>query len=187
MPQGLQIVASITCPELLYNIKSAAYVCAKVRGDDSQLGTCDNVFLKYIVGDSSDDRGIEDEYQLENFDVELSDFMLPLGESFNQLWEYELGKEYENSETFVFPNFKTLDEAVAGVSKFLGLEVHNNTGRVRPDAIQHTLDIGGRWYGVEPVIAKAKFIIEIDVKMELAIRCANREVRDQILQSVEGQ
>jgi len=59
VPDEFEIVSTIPCPQLPYNIPGTTYLCAALKSDDitSLTGSCVNVTLKYIVKDCDSTTG----------------------------------------------------------------------------------------------------------------------------------
>ncbi|MFS7979827.1 putative coatomer/calthrin adaptor appendage subdomain, TBP domain superfamily [Helianthus anomalus] len=73
------------------------------------------------TGEAEED-GVEDEYQLEEFEVVAADYMLKVGVSnFRNAWE-SLGPDFERVDEYGLGPRESLKEAVSTVINLLGMQ-----------------------------------------------------------------
>ena len=84
----------------------------------------------------------DDEYQLEDLDISVADYVQRVMKgNFGAAWE-ELGEENELEDTYVLP-FNTLDEAVKNIVTYLGLQPCERSDKVPEGKSSHTLLLSG--------------------------------------------
>ena len=144
--------------------------------------------LKFIVKDvdpstgEADEHGYEDEYQLEDLEINVADFMVKwTPPDFDGLWA-ELAAA-EIVDTFVLP-FKTITLAVQNVTAFLGLKPINKTEQVAAEKKNHQLTLTGMFMGDKKVAVQAFFVAKDKVIMELTVRSEDEAVSEIVASSV---
>merc|ERR1712037_310123 len=136
VPEGWNLIAEVVAPRLEYNVGGTIY-CVLETPDE--LGECVASLaanLKFTVkdcdpatGEPDSDEGYDDEYQLEDLDITVADYVQRVMKgNFAAAWE-ELGEENELEDTYSLP-FKTLDEAVKNIVMYLGLQPCERSDRV---------------------------------------------------------
>eukprot|EP00939_MAST-03C_sp_MAST-3C-sp1_P001790 g1790.t1 len=120
---------------------------------------CELLFTaKDVVGPNGevdeDDEGEEDQFPLEDVDVEKTDFLSKARvSSFRPAWE-KLGSENEIVQKFGFQG-NTVAETVEKVIQFLGLATCEGTGSVDDDERAHMLLLGGKYLGGTKILVRA--------------------------------
>jgi len=183
--------SEISIPSLPAHAPGVAYVCFR-RPTSSYISGGFSCILKFLVKsiDPStglpEDSGYEDEYQLEEIEVNTADYMQKMFvANFGQQWE-ELGPDVEVVETssFTTPSMKTLADAVTSISDYLGMQPADKSEQVASNKNKHVLYLAGKFLGVK-VLARARMKQETDgVSMELAVRSADPEISTAIVSYV---
>ena len=94
------------------------------------------------TGEPDSDEGYDDEYQLEDLDITVADYVQRVMKgNFAAAWE-EIGEENELEDTYSLP-FKTLDEAVKNIILYLGLQPCERSDKVPEGKSSHTLLLSG--------------------------------------------
>jgi coatomer protein complex subunit gamma len=131
-----------------------------------------------------DEDGYDEEYPLEGLEINTNDFMakVSLGD-FRRSWE-QMGTEGEVLEKFAL-QFKRLEEAVAAVVDFLGMQPADGTGTVPAGdgpKRTHTLHLSGMFVGNTPVLVRAQ--LQMDDASGVVLKMAVRSQRQEISQLV---
>ena len=137
-----------------------------------------------------DEDGYDDEYVLEDLDVQTRDYMakVQVGD-FRRNWE-EMGSDAEVLEKFAL-QFKNLEEAVVAVADFLGMAAVDGTGII-PSGSEagkrsHTLHMSGMFLGNVSVLVRAQLQINDagSVVLKLAVRSENPDISEVVAGCVQ--
>ena len=147
--EGWEVVAQVAAPAIQYNVSSTIYSVLAVPEDLTECVTSMAATLKFTVkdcdpatGEPDSDEGYDDEYQLEDLDITVADYVQRVMKgNFGAAWE-ELGEENELEDTYSLP-FKTLDEAVKNIVMYLGLQPCERSDKVPEGKSSHTLLLSG--------------------------------------------
>ncbi|XP_057372762.1 coatomer subunit gamma-2-like [Daphnia carinata] len=192
-PEGFDILVSIPCDKLEYNVLSSCYVALSLPESVlSSTGTC-SATLKFTVkdcdpttGQPDSDDGYEDDYVLEDVEIGVSDHIQRAAKaSFGTAWE-EMGSTNELQETFSLPAIRTLDEAVRNIISFLGLQPCEWSDKVPEGKSAHTLLLSGVFRGGYEVLVRSKLALspEGGVTMQLSVRSGDAEVSELVASAV---
>jgi coatomer protein complex subunit gamma len=123
----------------------------------------------------------EEEYPLEVLEVSTSDFMAKVAVAdFRKGWE-QVGNDNEVLEKFAL-QFKQMEDAVAAVVDFLGMQACDGTGAVKPGAGNkpHMLHLSGVFVGGTQVLARAQIAMQTEngagVILKIAVRSDDANV-----------
>lgn len=127
----------------------------------------------------------EEEYPLEDLAISTSDFMAKVSvPAFREAWE-TVGNANEVLEKFAL-QFRTLEDAIAAVLDFLGMQPCDGTGSVRPNSAgkPHMLHMSGVFVSGEQVLARAQIALQgsddgingSSVILKIAVRSADANV-----------
>ncbi|XP_051145035.1 coatomer subunit gamma-like [Andrographis paniculata] len=133
------------------------------------------------TGEAEDD-GVEDEYQLEDFEVVAADYMVKVGVSnFKNAWE-SLDPETERVDEYGLGPRESLAEAVNAVINLLGMQPCEGTEIVASNSRSHSCLLSGVYIGNVKVLARLSFGIDgtREVAMKLAVRSEDVTVSDAI-------
>lgn len=173
-----------------------------------QPGTCFSVFrrpsasftsgalsctLKFHVRDVESGTPIEgdtteDEYQLEDLEVQESDFMRPNSSvglpEFKRQWE-TLGDANEVLKKFSL-GLDSLQAAVTAVITLLGMAPCENGGVVAKDARSHGMNLAGEFFGGIPVLCRAGFMMDPKhgVTLKIAVRSSNAQINAMLANAI---
>lgn len=158
----------IPCPSIRYGETQHCFTVLE-RSPDEPLGpshfTCELRFTVVKVDPASgeeDGETFEEEYPLEDLEIATSDFMAKVAvPDFRKGWD-ALGTENEVLEKFAL-QFKGLEEAVAAVVDFLGMQPCDGTAAVKPNAAPnkpHMLHLSGVFVGGKQVLARAQIALQ---------------------------
>ncbi|KAL6062840.1 Coatomer subunit gamma [Balamuthia mandrillaris] len=174
----------IPAPKLIFQSPGVCYTCISHPSNSFPVGTFTNT-LKFIVKDvdantqeADDESGYEDEYQLEDSEVTVSDYMKPTFETaFKEQWE-ALGDECEVVEKFSLSTMKTIKEAVTEIIGFLGMQPCDSTDSVPAKRNKHILLLSGTFLGGIKVLVRVRMVRMPDagVNMELTVRSTDHSV-----------
>ncbi|KAL7125366.1 hypothetical protein ABFS83_14G112700 [Erythranthe nasuta] len=133
------------------------------------------------TGEAEDD-GVEDEYQLEDFEVVAADYILKVGVSnFKNAWD-SMDAESERVDEYGLGARESLTEAVNAVINLLGMQPCEGTEVVTSNSRSHTCLLSGVYIGNVKVLVRLSFGIDgsKDVAMKLAVRSDDVNVSDVI-------
>ncbi|PIN22115.1 Vesicle coat complex COPI, gamma subunit [Handroanthus impetiginosus] len=133
------------------------------------------------TGEAEDD-GVEDEYQLEDFEVVAADYILKVGVSnFKNAWE-SMDPETERVDEYGLGPRENLAEAVIAVINLLGMQPCEGTEVVSNNSRSHTCLLSGVYIGNVKVLVRLSFGIDgaKEVAMKLAVRSEDETVSDAI-------
>ncbi|VAH04443.1 unnamed protein product [Triticum turgidum subsp. durum] len=146
---------------------------------------CEFTYLSTQVDSSTgeaEDDGVEDEYQLEDFEIISADYMLKVGISnFRNAWE-SMDPESERVDEYGLGVRESLAEAVSAVISILGMQPCEGTDVVQNNSRSHTCLLSGVFIGNVKVLVRLSFGISgpKEVAMKLAVRSDDPEVSDRI-------
>jgi len=175
----------IACEGIRYGETKSCFTILE-RDPDAPLGpsqfTCELRFTVVQVdpatGDEEGDT-FEEEYPLEDLEVSTSDFMAKVTvPDFRKSWE-GLGNDNEVLEKFAL-QFKTMEEAVAAVVDFLGMQPCDGTGTVKANAggKPHMLHLSGVFVTGQQVLGRAQIAMQSSggVVLKIAVRSEDAAV-----------
>jgi len=144
--------------------------------------TCELRFSVVEVDPASGEQlgdGFEEEYPLEDLEIGTSDFMAKVTvPDFRKSWE-GLGNANEVLEKFAL-QFKRMEDAVAAVVDFLGMQPCDGTGSLKPNAAgkPHMLHMSGVFVGGQQVLSRAQIVMQGDtgVILKIAVRSEDANV-----------
>jgi len=188
--EGWEVVAQIPASSMQYNLASTIYTVLSVPEDLTECVASMAATLKFTVkdcdpatGEPDSDEGYDDEYQLEDLDITVADYVQRVMKgNFAAAWE-ELGEENELEDTYSLP-FKTLDEAVKNLCMYLGLQPCERSDRVPEGKSSHTLLLSGVFRGGYGVLVRAKLALSDTVAMQLSVRAEDPQVAEIITTAV---
>ncbi|XP_075501702.1 coatomer subunit gamma-like [Primulina tabacum] len=180
-------VGSKPLRSLPYDIPAQTFVAFEKPEGVPAVGKFSNS-LRFIVkevdpstGEAEDD-GVEDEYQLEDFEVVDADYILKVGvTNFKNAWE-TLGPDFERVDEYGLGPRESLTEAVNAVINLLGMQPCEGTETVPSNSRSHTCLLSGVYIGNVKVLVRLSFGIDgaKEVAMKLAVRSENETVSDAI-------
>eukprot|EP00163_Fabomonas_tropica_P029787 TRINITY_DN6527_c0_g1_i1.p1 TRINITY_DN6527_c0_g1~~TRINITY_DN6527_c0_g1_i1.p1 ORF type:complete len:889 (-),score=290.72 TRINITY_DN6527_c0_g1_i1:395-3061(-) len=181
---------SIPTSALPVNQPGVTYTCMRRADDDFEGGTF-GCTLKFIVKDvdpstgEPDEEGYDDEYQLEDLELNTADFMARWNVTdFANAWEQEIGDQNQVVETYSLPNFKSVQAAVTAVLDFLGMTPVDRSHIVGKGKT-HKLMLAGMFMGEHKVLVQALLADPNHVvTMEVAVRSTDPEVAQLIASCV---
>jgi coatomer protein complex subunit gamma len=121
----------------------------------------------------------EEEYPLEDLEISTADFMAKVSvPDFRKAWE-DMGNDNEVLEKFAL-QFKRLEDAVAAIIDFLGMQPCDGTAVVKPVASgkPHMLHLSGVFVSGEKVMGRAQIAMQGDsgVVLKIAVRSGDADV-----------
>jgi len=180
-----EVVDEIPLESLPYDTIGTTYVIIQKEPESNPVGTlsCTLKFTAKEIDTASgdvDENGYEDEYQLEEIEITIADYMAawtcpnPQG-----LWE-ELGVANQNVEKYALNTFKTLEQACKEIATFLNMTPCGQTN-YQPGVsskAKHLLFLSGKFLGDTQVIARSRMKLNPSggVAMELTVRSQNSDV-----------
>lgn len=188
LPEGFEEDSEKSVEKLVYSGSEVSYVCLRREADDFPTGTFPAA-LRFRVYDIEPgheeeidyEEGYDDEYQIEDIDVSLADYMgKSFVRNFRDAWE-AMGDEDQVTDTFALSSMKSLPEAVSAIVDVLGMVPCENSADVPSKKTQHALYLCGAFLGEHNVLARARLVLDTQqgVNMELAVRSKNPVVRDR--------
>jgi coatomer protein complex subunit gamma len=190
LPDGFNQVAEVRIPKLPYNQPAVAYAVVRWP-DDIEVASSGTIgaALKFVVKDCDPDTGLpdsdegyDDEYVLEDIDINLSDHLLGVSRpNFAQSWE-ELKEERE--ETYALSSANSIPEAVKNITSFLGIQPCDRTDRVPEGKSSHVLLLAGVFRGGVEVLARAKLVLSDGVNLQLTVRAPVDAIAELITSAI---
>ncbi|CAI9765515.1 unnamed protein product [Fraxinus pennsylvanica] len=184
-------VASKPLRSLPYDTPGQTFVAFEKPQGVPVVGKFSNM-LRFTVkevdpstGEAEDD-GVEDEYQLEDFEVVAADYMLKVGVSnFRNAWE-SMGPDCERIDEYGLGPRESLAEAVNAVIQLLGMQPCEGTEVVPSNSRSHTCLLSGVYIGNVKVLVRLSLGIDgaKEVSMKLAVRSEDGNVSDAIHETV---
>ncbi|CAM9268477.1 unnamed protein product [Ectocarpus fasciculatus] len=184
---------TIVAPTARYGEKANTFVVLKRNtesGFQDLTCSCQLMFKVVQVNPTSgevegDEDGYDDEYALEELDVQTRDYMakVQVGD-FRRVWE-EMGSDGEVLEKFGL-QFRKLEDALVAVADFLGMAAVDGTG-VIPSGHEgtkrsHTLHMSGKFLGNVSVLVRAQ--LQIDdagtTVLKLAVRSEDSDISEVV-------
>ncbi|KAI8907496.1 adaptin N terminal region-domain-containing protein [Powellomyces hirtus] len=187
----LALETSIPIAQLVYDIPGTAYVVFR-RADGTSPSAVFSSSLQYFVkdcdpntGEVDEGEGYEDEYQIEDVELVVADYVLPsYVVDFRRNWE-ELGESAEVLETYQLTNVANIRAAVQNLLQILGMLAIDGTDNVPDKATTHTLLMSGVYVGGAKVLARCRMVIGGEgVTVEVAARCKDENVARTIVDAV---
>lgn len=154
-----------------------------------------NCALKYLVKevDTStgdvDEEGYEDEYVLEDIELVMGDYMLPIFVTeFARKWDDLDGARggFEAVETYALTAVPSIRQAVTNLLDVFGMATCENTEVVQDRAPTHQLLLSGVFVGGVPCLARCRMLWEASsgVALEVAVRSKHPEVSNRLVNAV---
>ncbi|KAL0348405.1 UNVERIFIED_CONTAM: Coatomer subunit gamma-2 [Sesamum angustifolium] len=172
---------------LPYDTPAQTFVAFEKPEGVPAVGKFSNV-LRFTVkevdpstGEAEDD-GVEDEYQLEDFEIVAADYILKLGVSnFKNAWE-NMDPASERVDEYGLGPRESLAEAVNAVIILLGMHPCEGTEVVPSNSRSHTCLLSGVYIGNVKVLVRLSFGIDgtKEVAMKLAVRSEDESVSEAI-------
>ncbi|KAI9318020.1 adaptin N terminal region-domain-containing protein [Dichotomocladium elegans] len=186
---GLVQVAEIPAAKLEYGVKQSIYVAFEQQ--DYAIGGF-SCTLKFLVKDcdpvtgEADPEGYEDEYQVEDTEVIMGDYIRPTYIS-NFADEWEKHAASEAIETFALDKEKaaSLKAACISIRQLLSMQALEDSALPKSNTV-HTLVLAGMFLGGIKVLARCRMTFDAvnGVAFELAIR--NQADDDQVSNLILG-
>jgi coatomer protein complex subunit gamma len=131
----------------------------------------------------------EEEYPLEDLEIATSDFMAKVTvPDFRKGWE-TVGNENEVLEKFAL-QFKKMEDAVAAVVDFLGMQPCDGTGQVKAGAGNkpHMIHLSGVFVTGQQVLARAQIAMQAEngtgVILKIAVRSGDEAVSRMVSECI---
>ncbi|KAH0461510.1 hypothetical protein IEQ34_009085 [Dendrobium chrysotoxum] len=144
--------------------------------------------LKLIVKEvdldtvEAEEGGVENEYQLEDFQVVAADYMLRVSVlNFKNAWE-SMGPDCERIDKYGLGVGESLAEAITAIINILGMQPCEGTDVVPNNARSHTCLLSGVFIGNVKVLVRLSFRFDGPKKvvMKLAVRSEDEAISDAI-------
>lgn len=176
--------SSVACAKILPNSTGSTYVVYQFDPSEYPTGAF-NCTLKFKVKDVDtttgdvEEEGYDDEYQLEDVEFSVSDYVQPsFCLNFTREWE-TIGQDNEVVEMFELSTMKTIKEAVTGIIEYLGMRPCEKSELVQEGATKHILYLSGTFLGDIPILARARMRSGPQgVKLELTVRSNSMEIAE---------
>lgn len=192
---GLGGMTIVPAPRLAYGEPSRSYVCIdRTEVDEYPLGQL-ACTMKFSVKDmdpttgEADEEGYEDEYGLDDLELDVATLMAKPGElpsSFKSAWE-ALGPDNEVADSFMLEQHDSISSAVTAVMDLLGMTACDGTDNVNDRARGHILLLTGVFVPGVQVMVHAKFVLTSEcVALELVLRSELHAVSELLANSISG-
>ncbi|ORX53206.1 Coatomer, gamma subunit [Hesseltinella vesiculosa] len=187
-------VIEVPAPKLEYNVPGVIYVAFEQANpqEDLAVGAFSNT-LRFDVKDCDpttgepDPEGYDDEYQIEDIEWSISDYVRPQYVSnFTQDWE-SIDGQLELLETFALDKEKapSLKVACSLILDLLGMQALEDSALPK-NANVHTLLLSGIFLGGAKVLARCRmtFNNSTGVAFELAVRSEDEFTSQMVLSAI---
>ncbi|XP_074582742.1 coatomer subunit gamma-2-like [Curcuma longa] len=180
-------VATKPLRSLPYDLPGQTFVAFEKPEGVPATGKFSNL-LKFVVKEvdpatgEAEEEGVEDEYQLEDFEIVAADYMLKVGVSnFKNAWE-SLDPDNEHIDEYGLGVKESLTETVKAVIDILGMQPCEGTDVVPNNSRSHTCLLSGIFLGNVKVLVRVSFGIDASkqVAMKLAVRSEDPEISEKI-------
>mmetsp|Transcript_33412 Transcript_33412/g.72896 ORF Transcript_33412/g.72896 Transcript_33412/m.72896 type:complete len:907 (-) Transcript_33412:733-3453(-) len=176
--------------QMPYNAVGHTYVCVRRTGKFAvDKFACTLKFKSKEVDPSTgeaEDEGYEDEYQLEDLEVSVLDYMQKTAvTNFRKSWE-DISEEAEQTDVYGLGARDSLQEAVEAVMEILGMQSCEGTEIVPPNARSHTCLLAGTFVGGIQVLVRLYFGVDQAnaVAVKVAVRSEDPSVSELIHQII---
>lgn len=136
--------------------------------------------------DDKDEEGYEDEFELEDVELETKDYMMKIYcPNFQEQWE-AAGDANESKMAFNLEKFDTINAAVKNVVQYLGMDPCDKSDRVGMKKTKHSMFLSGVFLGGVPVLVTARFKKneKKGVDVLLIVRSGHKLVSDIVVGSM---
>ncbi|KAI8590226.1 adaptin N terminal region-domain-containing protein [Geranomyces variabilis] len=182
---------SIPIPQLVYDVPGTVYVVYSRPGGACPTATFSSALHFFVkdcdpaTGEVDEGEGYEDEYQIEDVELVVADYVLPTYVvDFKRLWE-ELGEAAEVVETYQLTNVATIKAAVVNLLQVLGMRPCDGSEVVPDKATTHALLMSGVYVGGAKVLSRCRMVIGGEgVTVEVAARSKDESVARTIVDAV---
>eukprot|EP00540_Astrosyne_radiata_P020178 CAMPEP_0116861380 /NCGR_PEP_ID=MMETSP0418-20121206/22989_1 /TAXON_ID=1158023 /ORGANISM="Astrosyne radiata, Strain 13vi08-1A" /LENGTH=579 /DNA_ID=CAMNT_0004495993 /DNA_START=77 /DNA_END=1816 /DNA_ORIENTATION=+ len=155
------------------------------RKPDSSLSpgsfTCELRFTVVQVDPATGEEegdSFEEEYPLEDLEISTSDFMAKVSvPDFRKSWE-SMGNDNEVLEKFAL-QFQKMEDAVAAVIDFLGMQPCDGTAAIKQTGKPHMLHLSGVFVSGQKVMARAQIAMQGEssgVVLKIAVRSDDAQI-----------
>ncbi|CAJ1029129.1 Adaptin N terminal region/HEAT repeats/Coatomer gamma subunit appendage platform subdomain/Coatomer subunit gamma-1 C-terminal appendage platform, putative [Leishmania lindenbergi] len=165
------------------------YVVLQYAPGTFPSGTVEPMFRFAMVEEEDEDAADQDEYPMESFDVDVSDFVAPmnLGNDMDSKWTEQEGNE--TAGTFALHSMRNLTEAAQQLADFFGMYVEGGVPEKITTA-SHVLKMAGVLADEDHtlMLVQAKVFIATDnrVALHLALRGGSADVREYLANVLLG-
>lgn len=173
----------IACEGIKYGDTKHCFTILERDADAALAPSTFNCELRFTVvqvdpatGEEEGDT-FEEEYPLEDLEIATSDFMAKVSvPDFRKAWE-NIGNDNEVLEKFAL-QFKKMEDAVAAVVDFLGMQPCDGTAVVKPGGKPHMLHLSGVFVSGQNVLSRAQIAMQGDagVVLKIAVRSEDEGV-----------
>ncbi|KAI5714682.1 coatomer subunit gamma [Diaphorina citri] len=196
IPEGYELIKETPIPRLAYNETQSVYIILQYPPSLADSVTSVGAVLKFSVkdcdpttGQPDSDEGYDDEYMLEDLEISLSDQMAKVNKpNFLALWEEAETDESMNEmeDTFCLSKMESIQEAVASIVNFLGMQPAERSDKIVAGKSSHTLYLAGVFRGGIDVLVRSKLAVSADtgVTMQLTVRSTSEDVCELITSTI---
>ncbi|KAI4147793.1 MAG: hypothetical protein LQ340_005385 [Diploschistes diacapsis] len=168
------------------------YVSFKRAAESQFVSTTFSSSLKFTTKEidptsgEPDAEGYEDEYEVDDFELAGSDYMLPAyAGSFDHVWEQTGANGDESSETLQLSNTKSISDATEQLAKALSLQPLDGTD-VALSTSTHTLKLYGKsvFGGKVAALVKMAYQAKSGVTTKITVRAEEEGLAAMVIGSV---
>ncbi|KAG5500595.1 hypothetical protein JKF63_03690 [Porcisia hertigi] len=166
-----------------------AYVVLGYEPGKFPSGTVEPMFRFAMAEGDDEEAGDQDEYPMEHFDVDVSDYITPmnLGSDMDNKWNEQENKE--TAGTFALHSMKNLTEAAQQLADFFGMYIEGGVpGKITTTS--HVLKMAGVLADEDRtlMLVQAKVFVATDnrVALHLALRGGSADVREYMANVLLG-
>lgn len=187
-----KVKSYVPIPKLAFNQPASAYALLEPIDSSAVVGSF-SCTMKYLVkdcdpvtGEPDTDEGYNDEYVLEDIEINVADYVQrTLKTNFQAFWT-ELGDANHVEDTYALSTISSLEDAVKKLQQYLGLGVCERSDRIGEGKASHTLLMSGVFRAGFDVAARAKLALTPDgvVNLNLSVRSTDPTVSELIASAI---
>lgn len=194
--EAYEVEATFPAAVVRYGEQNHTFVCLRRVSQPANVTLSCELHFKLVQVDPNtgevegNEKGFDEEFPLEDLELATHDYMakVPMGD-FRRSWD-QMGTDGEVLEKFAL-QFRKLEDAVAAVVDFLGMQPVDGTGTVAADASvtkkPHILHLSGVFIGNAPVLVRAQLQLDdaSGVVLKMAVRSQDAEISQLVAECIQ--
>lgn len=181
----------IPAPLMAYDQPVVAYTAFEM--DSSDPSAVLEIKLDFVVKDCDpdtgdvDEDGYDDTYALDDVEISVADFMMPVDKpNFAAAWKELDDAPGTVEETYELPSLEDIEDAVSKITGLLGMKACEKSDRVKAGKNTHVLYLAGVYVGGINALVRARLAFDDAITLKLAVRSEDEELATLICQTVGG-
>lgn len=175
---GYDPISYLPVEKLKYGDDQAkAYAVLSLPDEEEVCGTSLACTMRFVAldcdpntGEADDDEGYPDEYVIDDVEITIGDHIQKiLKPNFSAAWE-EIGDDLETENTYHLEEIATLEDAVAQIIKFLGMQPCERSDKIPDGKMHHVLLLAGVYRGGHECLVRVRMVLKDGVQIQLSVR-----------------